>query len=576
METSDAPQWRASYILVATFLILAAGIVGAGYLYYWNYEARYRAAVERQLSAIAHLKMRELAQWRKEQLGNAAFFLKNIPFSSLVRRYFEKPDDADTQLQIQSWINSFLQSNKQFDRVRLIDDQGVTRLSVPSGLPPISPVLSRRVPEVLRTRQVVFQDFYRNEDDRKAYLACMVPILDGTDGGRPLGIIVLRIDPVVFLYPFMQHWPVPSRTAETLLCRRDGDHVLFLNELRFQKNTALNLRISLERGDLPFVKAAWGQEGIVEGRDYRGVPMLAAVRTVPGSSWILVARMDIAEVRAPLRESLWIITSLVGALLVGAGAVVALVWRQQGVRSYKAWCKAARALGESESRFRQLAESLPHLVWTCRPDGFCDYLSPQWVEFTGMPEAQQLGSGWLDQVHPDDRSALMTAWNRSVATGEPFEIEFRIRHRSGDYHWFDTRATALRDVAGRIVKWSGMNMDITERKRAGEALRESEEKYRALFESSRDALMTLDPPSWAFTSCNQSTVDMFRAKNAEEFISYGPWELSPERQPDGRASAEKARDMIETAMREGSHFFEWTHKRIDGEGFPATVLLTKM
>ena len=123
--------------------------------------------------------------------------------------------------------------------------------------------------------------------------------------------------------------------------------------------------------------------------------------------------------------------------------------------------KVQKALLESESRFRQIAETLPQLVWTCQPDGFCDYLSPQWVEFTGIQEEKQLGFGWLDQIHPADRSALTTAWKTSASTGEPFKVEFRIRHHSGDYHWFDSRATALRDASGHIVKFFGMSMDIT-------------------------------------------------------------------------------------------------------------------
>ncbi len=124
--------------------------------------------------------------------------------------------------------------------------------------------------------------------------------------------------------------------------------------------------------------------------------------------------------------------------------------------------KAQDALEESRSHFRQLADSLPQPVWMCRADGLCDYLSPQWVEFTGLPEAQQLGFGWLDQIHAEDRSVLMTAWSKAVAAGEPFKVEFRIRHRSGEYHWFEMRATALRDADGRIVKWFGMNFDIQE------------------------------------------------------------------------------------------------------------------
>jgi len=109
-----------------------------------------------------------------------------------------------------------------------------------------------------------------------------------------------------------------------------------------------------------------------------------------------------------------------------------------------------------------------------------------------------------------------------------------------------------------------------------DSLRVSEKRYRILFESSRDALMTLAPPSWKFTSGNPAAVELFGTKDAAEFTELGPWDLSPEIQPDGRPSAEKAKEMIETAMREGSHLFEWTHKRLGGEDFPATVLLTRM
>ncbi|MEI6105360.1 MAG: ATP-binding protein, partial [Methanothrix sp.] len=108
------------------------------------------------------------------------------------------------------------------------------------------------------------------------------------------------------------------------------------------------------------------------------------------------------------------------------------------------------------------------------------------------------------------------------------------------------------------------------------AQRESEERFRTIFESSQDALMILAPPSWKFTSGNKAAVELFGTKDMAEFISLGPWDVSPEHQPDGQLSVDKAREMIETTICEGSHFFEWIHKQLRGETFPCTVLLTRM
>jgi PAS domain S-box-containing protein len=117
-------------------------------------------------------------------------------------------------------------------------------------------------------------------------------------------------------------------------------------------------------------------------------------------------------------------------------------------------------LRESRARFKTLAESLPQMIWTCLRDGYTDYLSRQWLDYTGRSEAQQLGSGWLEQVHPDDRVKVQMEWARVVASGDTFDITYRIRRFDGVYRWFKTRAVPLRDPAGRILKWFGSNTDI--------------------------------------------------------------------------------------------------------------------
>jgi PAS domain S-box-containing protein len=129
------------------------------------------------------------------------------------------------------------------------------------------------------------------------------------------------------------------------------------------------------------------------------------------------------------------------------------------------------AIKNNEKRFRELIESLPQLFWTCRVDGPCDYLSKQWVDYTGVPEEEQLGYRWLEQLHPQDRDKTVTDWMEKVKNGNSFDIEFRIRRNDGIYHWFKTRAVPMRDTEGNISKWFGSNTDFDEIIKAQEQLK---------------------------------------------------------------------------------------------------------
>lgn len=102
------------------------------------------------------------------------------------------------------------------------------------------------------------------------------------------------------------------------------------------------------------------------------------------------------------------------------------------------------------------------------------------------------------------------------------------------------------------------------------------DRYKNLFLASRDAVMTLEPPSWKFTSANPATVKLFAAKDENDFLQHAPWDLSPQFQPDGQRSDDKAKQMIEKAMRDGSNFFSWAHKKVNGQEFLTEVLLSRV
>ena len=321
-------------VLVLVFVVLAVGIVAAGCLFYRSQQDSVRTQTERKLAAVVDLKASELSRWRKGRLADANVFYKNLAFSALVRNYTGQPRDLTLQEELRSWLGH-VQANYQYDRIALFDAAGNTRMVVSDTDEPLSSITIQKARKAMRSGKLTVDDFYRNEHSRKIYLRLFVPILDGQDFKHPIGVVVFRIDPNTYIYPFVQRWPTPSKTAETLLVRREGNEVVFPNTLGFQKNTPLALRLPLDGRDVSAVKAALGQEGAIEGIDYRGVPVLAAMRAVPDSPWFLVAKINAAEVFAPMRERFWLMALLVGALLFGAAAILGLIWRRQQLGLYQ-------------------------------------------------------------------------------------------------------------------------------------------------------------------------------------------------------------------------------------------------
>jgi PAS domain S-box-containing protein len=131
-------------------------------------------------------------------------------------------------------------------------------------------------------------------------------------------------------------------------------------------------------------------------------------------------------------------------------------------------------LQSSEDRLRLVIDTIPAYAWSARPDGSVDFINQRFLEFTGRSMQDLLGRGWESLVHPDDLTKYVGEWQAAVATGKPMESEARVRRADGDYRWLLIRNVPLRDELGGIVKWYGTSVDIEERHRAEDALRQSE------------------------------------------------------------------------------------------------------
>ena len=160
-----------------------------------------------------------------------------------------------------------------------------------------------------------------------------------------------------------------------------------------------------------------------------------------------------------------------------SGKPLRMVGTDQDISERK---QAEDALRESQRYLKQLIESLPQLVWTCTVDGVCDYLSPQIVKYTGVPQSDQLGFGWLEAVHPDDRERNAHQWMQSVDQQTSFEGEYRIRRVDGEYRWFKSQAQPLKNEQGEVVRWFGSSTDIDDQKRTELALREERNRFNRI------------------------------------------------------------------------------------------------
>ncbi|MBO0725489.1 MAG: PAS domain S-box protein [Blastocatellia bacterium] len=156
--------------------------------------------------------------------------------------------------------------------------------------------------------------------------------------------------------------------------------------------------------------------------------------------------------------------------------------------------QAEEEIIESESRLRQLADAMPQIVYTCGPDGLVDYGNQQWAEYVGVPVEQSFGSRWIEAIHPDDRENTRRRVKEAGETGQPFETEYRLRRKDGQYRWYLARGSPVRNAQGQIVKWIGTATDIHDRKEA-EAEREellaSERAARAEAEHATESILRL-------------------------------------------------------------------------------------
>jgi PAS domain S-box-containing protein len=480
-DTVRNKRQRILYLLVMLFFILATAILVTSYVYYQNYERNYKLEIDHQLSAISDLKVNELVGWRTERLGDAGTFFHNPLFSSRVSHFLNDTNDTETEGELRTWLEKEM-AYSQYDRVYLTDTAGTILMSVPDTSEPISAAVKRELPGILASGNISLLDFYKDDSDQKIHLTIVVPVYDDQQWGSPLGFLAFQIDPEIYLYPFIREWPGPSPSAETLIVRREGNEAVYLNNIRFINNSALNLRIPLDRTEVPAVKAVLGEEGIVQGNDYRGISTIAAIREVPGTPWFLVARMDSSEVYGPLREQFLLLIGIVALLLLGIGAGIGIIWKGESTRFYRQMYETEKELHEERQKASSYLEIVGMTILAVGADQNVTMINPAGCRLLVRSEEEILGKNWFDtflpeRVREESRSRFIRMG--SGESGLPDTIENLIVTSTGEERLISWHIAMIHDENQAFSGIIQSGEDITERKRMEDQLEQRNKEMKA-------------------------------------------------------------------------------------------------
>ena len=329
----------------------------------------------------------------------------------------------------------------------------------------------------MQAQKVVFSDLYRDENS-KVRLTVLAPLLVIQGNAKvTVGVIVIRIEPYLFLYPLIKSWPTPSLTGETELIRREGNEVIFLNELRHRENIPFNLRFPVDSPKLVAAMIARGKEGIVEGLDYRGVPVLAAAGPIPGTPWFLVAKVDAHEIYTPLKKLSQQVFFFLIVLIGTAGISVAYFQRNQQTRFYRRQYEAERKRRALAQRYEYLTRFANDIILVTDQSLRILEANDRAITSYGYTRDELLNLHLIDLYPPGSQQVLDTLM-RHVEEESGLIFESMQQRKNG--------RTFSVEISLRLIELEGEKLfqeiirDITERKRTETVLKQSEENMRYL------------------------------------------------------------------------------------------------
>ena len=525
-------------LLTLSLLIGAIGTVGYRYL-----SEEIRRENDRTLAVIAEQKRQQIEAWLTEaRLDTDLAFYGHSQLEILFSQWQSGGRKNKASLKQMQELMTQMAQARGWAGLAVVDVVGRPAFAIGEADVRAYTDLIR---DILHRPRVELVDLHSNAKGEIQY-GVLAPI--GSPDMAPLGLAYVTWRADQALDPLVESWPVPTRTAETYLVRRDGEEVRFLTPLRFKRDSALSMTLPLSTPEMPAARAVLGERGIIEGgRDYRGIPVLAYASVVAGTPWLMIAEIDEIEAYAGIRNLAWATALVVGFGLLLVYSAGYLLWRRGQQRQELTALKAQRA---AEARFRVIFEQAPLGVALVDSNtGQILEANVRLGEIVGQTLDQLMGIDPLSHLtHPDDIQQSLE-YTRRLNAGEisGYCLNKRYLHPDSSVVWASVTCAPVQVDADGPPRHLFIIEDITARKQMKERLRISEERHRLLADNAIDIIQTMDLDG-RFSYVSPS-VKKLRGFTADEVKPQSMEEvLTPDSLTIAQAYFEKLRTNVETGL----------------------------
>lgn len=466
---SNLPRFAPRPILMFVSAVLVTLL--AGNLLFDNLREGIRQEVQRNIAAVGGLKASQLRDWLDNRFADARTLSDNSFFSREATRWMQAGGrGGDRRKQLVEHVEAFLNGH-HFRTIVLYDPSGRVMFSAGESIPDAL-AMGAEARRVAASGQFKFIDLHRHEDaSRPVLLGFMSPLRNGAANS---GAVYLVEDPARYLFPLLREWSGGNATAETYLVRKDGDQVLFLNQLRHRHVQPLGFRLRLDTPQLTAASALRGKLGLLEHmQDYRGKPVLSYAAAIKGTPWVLISEIDEDEASA-LVDLMRRVVSILAVFIFGLFGAWFWQWRRREQTAAEAVVLQERLRAdvlqmEGEKRFRTVFEhtALP-MVRNSLQGEFIE-VNDAWCEMFGYGREEALSRHltWRQITHPDDLDKDAALVEKLLAgENEDIRIEKSFIRKDGEVLWGSLQVSLVRDEQGAPEYFISAIQDVTERKRA--------------------------------------------------------------------------------------------------------------